>query len=163
MITNVLSKHFYVNNPIYSQLLEGENCDYSYLGYSKYHKDFYRDYNSELQKNFSEKEIAKLLTFQDYQETDLFLYFHSQANNKIWLPFSFYGVGINKVPKYIIQAKNKQYAENLLLALGLNGSDINKLKYLIKEGITELDQSTQNHQLYSMFFNIFNIDEIGTE
>lgn len=93
-----------------------------------------QDYIKQLESSLNDDRLKNIISFEDFQQTYLFLFFRSikKPNNDypVWL----FGIkGMNKIPEYLSKSVQKDYAEKLLPAFGVK--KIEELKTLIKEGI----------------------------
>lgn len=164
-IKKILNENIYVENPLFSRTLEAENVPFGYLcnfllykGWDFVEKESH--YQQQLKKSFNDTQLSKIVTFKDYQGTDLFLFFKSQADQRenYWYADSIRGM--NEAPKYLIDAKNKTGAQNLCFVLGLK--DISELKQFLEQ---EIKNVRNMHQSLFPFFPIgnFNIDSIDSK
>jgi hypothetical protein len=74
-----------------------------------------------LKQRYSQGELASLLTFQEFMETDLFLYLRTEfqlqggPGDYKWFPFS--AVHMSESPLYLVEAERMKYANMLLSPL----------------------------------------------
>ncbi|NEO53362.1 MAG: hypothetical protein F6K54_09880 [Okeania sp. SIO3B5] len=118
-----------------------------------------------LNQRHTNGKIAEIVPMQQFIEADFFLFLLSQrktedSSNSYWHGWSLFYM--EKTPKYLLEAKKVDFAEQLLSPLGLD--TIEQLRSLISDAKTRLEQIWSNPSIESPYLPLrnFNPEDIGS-
>lgn len=110
--------------------------------------------------------LAENLNWQEFKDSDLFLFFYSFINNRedsyVWWPRTavYFGWG-DKLPRFLDEAKHLKVAETLLEIL--NVKDIEGLRKVLSEAKEYLAHGMRQSNPIAETLRGFNAEKIGSE